>query len=531
MATTSYPRRRGLPRRWLILAAVVVAVAIGAGVYINANATGASVAGPATVNVSRGPLVATVAGSGSVAAEQTLNLAFQTNGTVTEVLVKEGDTVLAGQELVRLDDRSLQSQVKTAASGVDSAKARLAQAQKGNARPEDVAAAQAAVASAEANYAKAAKGPSAEEQASAEAAVRSAQAAYDAAKNAAGTTDSQLLSARATLEKANAALHQAQGNYDKVAWLPDIAARPEALALQSATIDFQQAEANYESLVQTADPNSQSKTDSAAAQLAQAKANLARLAPAAEDLTVAQASVDQARANLAKVGGAATASDIQIQQAAVTQAEQTLQQAQLALANATLRAPFGGVVAQVSAVPGSQANSATSALRLINRNPLHVDLRLTENDVAKVQTGQPVKLSIQSLGDWQGSGSVIYVAPAADNVNGVVTYVVRASFPDNEPRVKVGMTADLSIEVARRDGALLVPNTALLPKGTGRIVQVVDDKASAGQQAVREVDVRVGLSDGTNTEILSGLSEGQQVVAFPDSGVRRNSGSGGFFGG
>lgn len=531
MATTSYPRRRGLPRRWLILGAVVVAVAIGAGIYINANANSAGVAGPTTVPVTKGLLVATVAGSGSVAAEQSLNLAFQTNGTVTEVLVKEGDTVTPGRELARLDDRSLQLQVKTATSSLESAKARLAQAQKGNARPEDVAAAQAAVASAEANYAKVARGPSDAEQASAEAAVRSAQAASDAATAAAGTTDSQLLASRAALEKANAALRQAQGNYDKVAWLPDIGARPEALALQSATIDYQQAKANYDLLLRTADPNSQSKIDSAAAQLAQAQANLARLAPTAEDLAAAQSSIDQATANLAKLTGAATATDVQIQQAAVTQAEQSLQQAQLGLANATLLAPFGGVIAQVNVVPGSQANSATPALRLINRNPLHVDLRLTENDVAKVQVGQSVKLSVQSLGDWQGSGSVIYVAPAADNVNGVVTYVVRVSFPDSEPKVKVGMTADLSIEVARKEGVLLVPNAALLPKSTGRVVQVVDDTAAKGQGAVREVDVQAGLSDGTNTEILSGLSEGQQVVAFPDSGVRRNRGGGSFFGG
>ena len=107
-------------------------------------------------------------------AEQSLNLAFQTSGTVTEVLVKEGDTVQAGQALARLDDRNLQLQVASARSGLESAQARLAQAQQGNAKAEDIAAAEAQLASAQANYDKIAKGPTAADLASAQAAVRSA---------------------------------------------------------------------------------------------------------------------------------------------------------------------------------------------------------------------------------------------------------------------------------------------------------------------------------------------------------------------
>jgi len=125
---------------------------------------------------------------------------------------------------------------------------------------------------------------------------------------------------------------------------------------------------------------------------------------------------------------------------------------------------------------------------------------------------------------------VSYIAPAADNSNGVVTYAVRVSFPDNDPKVKVGMTADMDIVTARKDGVLLVPNTALLPKGTGRVVQVPATDAQGRPATPREVEVTTGLSDGTLTEILSGLSEGDQVIALPDNGVVRQS-RGGFFGG
>ena len=527
MATTTLPRRRaGLSGRWLIGGIALIVVAIVVAVVISGVSRRSTSVGPATIPVTRGDLVATVAGSGSVAAEQILNLPFQTSGTITEVLVKEGDGVEAGQVLARLDDRYLKLQVTSARSGLDSATARLAQAEHGNARPEDIAAAEASLSSAQANFEKVSKGATVTDLASAQAAVRSAQAARDAALKSAGTSDSQLRSAASALQKAEAGLRQAQASYDRVSGDTNIGLRPEALTLQNATTDYEQAKANYQSLSSTAGTDAQSKVESAAAQLAQAKANLAKLTPRSEDVAAAQASLDQARANLAKLTSPATPTDLVIQRAAVTQAEQSLKQAQLNLDNATLKAPFAGIVAQLNIVPGSIANSATPAIKLINRNPLHVDLKLSENDVAQVQPNQPVKLIIQSLGGWETDGKVSYIAPAADNSNGVVTYAVRVSFPDNDPKVKVGMTADLNIVTAQRPGVLLVPNTALLPKGTGRVVQVPATDAQGRATTPREVEVKTGLSDGALTEILSGLSEGQQVIALPDNGAPRGAGGG-----
>jgi HlyD family secretion protein len=519
MPNSGIKRRRG-PSGWLI-AVIVVLVLIGAvaGLIVNARA-GRAAPLPATVKVTRGDLVAQVTGSGSVAAEQTVNLPFQATGTVTDVPVKEGDTVQAGQVLAKLDDRNLQLQVTSARAALDSAQARLAQAKSGNAKPEDLAVAQAQVASAQANLDKVTGGATGGDRASAQAAVQSAQAAYNAAVSAAGTTNSQLESAAATLQKAEAAVQQAQAAYDKVAGAPNIGMLPQSLQLQQATIDYQQAKANFDSLNKTSNTDAQAKVDSAAAQLAQARANLVKLNPTKEDVAAAQASLDSAKANLAKLTAPATDSDLMIQQAAVTQAQSQLQQAQLALDNATLKAPFGGVISNVNIVPGSLAGPTTPAMQLINRNPLHVDLRLSENDVALVRLNQPVQLTISSLAGWQTDGKVSYVAPAADNSNGIVTYAVRVSFADSDPQVKVGMTADLEIVTARKSNVLLVPSTALLPKGAGHAVQVVTTDAQ-GNPTVKETDVEVGLSDGVSTEITSGLKEGQSVVALPDNGVKR----------
>ena len=155
---------------------------------------------------------------------------------------------------------------------------------------------------------------------------------------------------------------------------------------------------------------------------------------------------------------------------------------------------------------------------MLNRNPLHISLKLSENDAVKAQAGQNVDLTIDSLAGWKAQGTVSYIATASETTNGVVTYAVRVNFADPDPRVKIGMTANVTIITAVKENALLVPNAALLPKGSGHIVQVLD---ASGK--VKDVDVETGLSDGTQTEILSGVSEGTRVMALPGS-VQRPSG-------
>jgi HlyD family secretion protein len=236
---------------------------------------------------------------------------------------------------------------------------------------------------------------------------------------------------------------------------------------------------------------------------------------------VAQASLDQARASLAELTAPATDSDLRIQQASVAQAEQSLAQARLQLEQATLTAPFAGVVSAVEVVPGSVV-SGGAAITLVDRDPLSVELRLSENDVARVALGMPVALTIDALRGVELAGSVSYIAPAAETSSGVVTYAVRVDVAEPGEAVKVGMTANLDIVYAQKDDALLVPSSALQPKGAGYVVQV---PGADGQP--QERDVSVGLSDGTRTEILSGLDEGQQVIAAPG---RSEAPQGGLFG-
>jgi len=591
MSSASRVGRRGvLAIGWKLPILGLIVILVVAGLVARARFAGSNAAVPKTVPVKSGAITASVSGIGTVAAVQAVDLTSPTGGTVTQVLVKLGDTVTQNQPLVRLDDRVLQSQVVSAQADLNSAEAKAAQAKSGNATPQDLAAAQAQVALAQANYNKLLVGPSAADVASAEAGLKNAQAHQ---KNVlAGPTASDLATAQADVVSAQAQLASAQKT------LADLKAQPKPEDVKSAQLAVEQAKDQLWSqqtsrdatcgasgsnsgvcqsanasvsaaetavntavvkLQQTQQPataqdlasaqqgvqSGQAGLTSALAkqtlvkagptaadrqaaqtQVDQAKASLDKLnEPAApEDLKAAQASIDQARANLQKLTAPASASDQAIQQDAVIQAEQALKQAQINLDNATIQAPFAGVITAVNVVPGSLAATGP-VVSLLDRSELHVDLKLSENDVVKVALGQPVTLTSDSLPNWSAKGTVTYISPTAAVTNGVSTYAVRVSFAGTDPKLRVGMNANVSITTAHKNDVLLVPNTALLPKGAGHAVQ----RLNADGKTVSEVDVQTGLSDGTMTEIISGLKKGDQVVALPS--LTPTQAPGGPFGG
>ena len=119
MATTAYPNTKPAQRgRWIAAGIAVIVLAIIAALVVTRPAGQPAGAATATASVVRGGITATVAGTSTIAAEQSLDLSFPINGTVTEVLVSEGETVRVGQLLARLDTRDLQLQVDSATASL-----------------------------------------------------------------------------------------------------------------------------------------------------------------------------------------------------------------------------------------------------------------------------------------------------------------------------------------------------------------------------------------------------------------------------
>jgi HlyD family secretion protein len=508
---------------------VVVVGVLGVGAYLRfgaGSAQSASTSNLSTATVQAGNIEATVNGAGNISPKQQADLSFGQSGTVKTIDVQVGDRVKAGQLLASLDTADLELQVRNAEVNLKNAQDKLAQTQNPS-TAEQISSARAQVAAAQAAYDNTVAGASPADIAAARAGVTSAQAAYDAAVKSAGTSNSQLESAAATLEKAQVTLQQAQSAYDKISWRSDAAMTSQAATLQSATIDFDQAKANYESLAATTNSNASSQVAQARSSLEQAKANLAKLQTQVTqaDVASAQSTLTQAQNNLATLLAGPDANTLDLAQNAVDQAQIALDQANLALEQAQIVAPFDGIITQVNVQVGQNGGASSAAIQEADLDHLEVVVDMSEVDVANVKDQQNAQITLDALPDATFQGVVTQVAPAGVVSQGVVNYPVTVDLTPPLDGVKVGMSANVDIIVAEHDNVLTVPNRAIRTQGRQKLVTVLFE----GQQM--EVPVQTGLASDTATEITSGLKEGDVVVLNPTLTTSSRPGGPGFGGG
>jgi multidrug efflux pump subunit AcrA (membrane-fusion protein) len=486
---------------------VLVLALIGAGAVLLQRSTRSAAAedAPETVVVEAGSIEEMVSASGNVAPEGEATLAFASSGPIAEVLVEVGQQVEAGQVLARLDTIAIEWQIARSQASLDTAQARLAQALK-PVSETDLASAQAALDSAVASYEKAKEGPSEADLASAQAALDSAQANYRRVK--AGPTDDDLAAAQAQVESARVSVQQAQAAYDRVKDRPDVQMRQESLNLQTATISLRQAEASYRA--QASHPTA-SELAAAKAQVDQARASLSALQdrPAASDLAAAQAQIAQAEASLASLQNRPNPEDVAVQQAQLAEYAVALAQAESQLDDMVITTPVAGTMVAVNVSEGEWASPGAPAIVVAATQQLILAVNVDEVDVAYLAEGQTTYLSFDALKDEVFVGNVTHIAPSSTNIGGAVAYGVEISFDPGTRPVRLGMTADVDMVVADAEDALLVPNRAVeADREAGRYYVT---RLKAGGTTER-LEVRIGLRDESRTQIVEGVSEGDQLV-------------------
>ncbi|MCX6793063.1 MAG: efflux RND transporter periplasmic adaptor subunit [Candidatus Falkowbacteria bacterium] len=232
-----------------------------------------------------------------------------------------------------------------------------------------------------------------------------------------------------------------------------------------------------------------------------------------QQISSAKAQVDSsaialqtAKNNLAKIKAPAVSSDIQSARSQVISAEAQVQNAQEAISNNIIKAPFEGQIAALTVQKGDQLSASTVIASLITQQKIAI-VPLNETDVAKVRTGQQVILTFDALPDLTLTGKVGEIDILGTVAQGVVTYNVKIVFDTNNDAIKSGMSVNASIIIASKTDILMVPNSAMKSDNNGSYVQSLD-----AQGQPQRKDVEVGLANDTSTEITSGLSEGDQVV-------------------
>ena len=255
--------------------------------------------------------------------------------------------------------------------------------------------------------------------------------------------------------QAEAALRTAEQAVAVAVAAYDTARQQEVNGIAAAEAQLSQSQA---SLTRTQSGADKDQLAAARAQVAVAQANLTRLqgSQRAGAIDAATAAVALAQANLEKIQEPVTQADLDLSQAAISQAEVGLHAAELALQQASLRAPFSGTIAEINLRVGevpnamntiaSQVPNATSgAIVLADTSKWQIETTdLTELNIARVSEGSKVKLSFDAIPGLELSGTVVRIKPIGTDRKGDMTYTAIITPDTQDQRLRWNMTAVIS---------------------------------------------------------------------------------------
>lgn len=575
MAPANPPRKKNRNRRRWILGVGGVLLVIGAcvgGIFLlspKAPAAGTLPEGWQTVAVTTGTIASTVSATGNIEPAAEAELRFGQSGTITEILVHEGDVVPAGAPLARVDSvgleltleqaqaelRQAQADYEDLLAGATETELAEAQARLTQARSQyqqtvtsvssaDIDAARADLAAAQARLTRLESGPANDELASANDQVQRAQSVLDQSR----------VSLAAAKERANNdvqtranALRNAQDEYSRIYWanrelenqtreLPQDRRNEEAqalravndaeTALKTAQIAFDQAsldEVNTLRSNETALKSAIASRDKllngtrpedladarAAVQRAQSKLDQLIGANRASSLAASQSSVTIAQAGLDKLTADPTKASLVSREAAVIRAEVTVKQAQRNLDLATLTAPFPATIAAIDMNIGESAD-ATAIIAIVDLRSFHIDVPIDELDITQILPGQRVEISLDALPDTVIGGSVATISPQATrSEQGTTTYDVTINLDADDAGVRPGMTAVVAIITSEKSDSLLVPRRAVRTENGTSYVLIFDP--SGQPQVVVQGSSANFEPASTRQEVTIGLSNSEMV--------------------
>lgn len=451
-------------KRRIIIILILAVVAVGGFFGFRAWRTAQSAANSTfqTEPIARGSLTALVGATGTVRANQTAIMVWQTTGQIGEINAAAGEMVKSEDALASLSTSSLPQAVILAEADLVTARRAL----------ENLKQSTMAQAQAQFNLAQAAD---------------SLQDAKDkrASKDYSRASDLTLDEARLNVALAAEDVDKYEEIYERVKGLEeDNTQRLNAYsALLAARRKFQLAQYNLTYLEGGPDPLDIQQADAA--------------------LALAQAKYDDALREWERVKDGPTEEDLSAAEARVAAVEATL-------ALSSLKAPFDGTVTEVASKIGDQVSPGTVSFRLDDLSRLLVDVQVPEADINRVSVGQPVSMTFDAILDQQYTGEVIEVGKVGTSVTGIVNFTVTIELTDPDDRVLPGMTAGVNVVVNQLEDVLLVPNRAVRLRDGKRVIYLL----KLGEPT--PVEIEIGAQSDNYSELLSGeVKAGDTVVLNP----------------
>ncbi len=499
--------------------------------------------------VQRGEIVEQVSATGTVKPVQEVNLRFETNGTIEEIYVSEGDKVKQGAKLVKLYTSKLYSQLLQVQASYNQAKAELEQYQAG-ATPEAIQVAEQEVETAQTNLT--------DIKAQAENDIDKAyDDALDTFNNAYFNADKAMKKLKTLFdentlykeyrddltfrsiqaktdtkdkkEKADLAFKnlknliaeiRADSSDQKIdnsfePFLSYLRTIRDALDSAGELVDLIIIHSDYSQSQWDTDQDN-IETGRIAINTAITNTLIAKQAVADQkvanqkNINAAKNTLEEAQENLAELKAPPRAVDIAVYQAKVDKAKASMVELQQKLNDATLTAPFSGTVAKINIKIGEVVTAGGDAvISLISSSKFEIKVDVPEADIGKVKVGNPVNISLDAFPEESWPGQVVEIEPAETMIEGIVYYKVKVVFDEIDQRVKTGMSTDISIETQRKENVLHIPYRSIIYKQEKKMVRVVQG------EEIKQLEVKTGIkNEKGEIEILSGLQEGQEVITF-----------------
>ncbi len=471
-----------------------------------------------TFPVELGNIEELVRARGEVVAQKEFELSFPFAGTITEIFVKEGDEVKNGAPLVKLDTIDSELELQELGALRAQREANLRKLVEG-ATPEDLAISETKV-----ENAKVALGDARQNL------VDKLQDAYTKSDDAIRNKTDQLFSnprtaspsmifseldsklrgdiewqrtvIETTLISWRVSLGSLSVNSDPVAYMGQAEG---ALAQVRAFLDAIAAVVNS---ITKSSSFSQTVIDAYRVDVAAARTNVntasTNLSAAEEKYSTANSSVTLAEKELAFKQAGTRTEDIKIAQAQIQATNSQIGIIREKIRKATIAAPGAGRVAKLYFEKHEVVSSGV-IVALFSTLEHKIQADISELEIGKLRAGAENKVFIKldAFSDVEFSGSVVSVDPKEVIKNGDKYYRINVHFDAHGMEVRSGMSADLAILISSKQGVARVPALAVYSRGDKKYVKVFD----AGR--VREVEVTLGISDGTNVEVVSGLSAGE----------------------
>ncbi|MDD2731946.1 MAG: efflux RND transporter periplasmic adaptor subunit [Candidatus Pacebacteria bacterium] len=235
-------------------------------------------------------------------------------------------------------------------------------------------------------------------------------------------------------------------------------------------------------------------------------ANEKNINNAKADVSEKETSLLRAESDLSLLIASARSEEVNLYKAQTEEALAKVSLYQNQINEYTLKAPVDGQITKIDKRQGEIVQPAEKVISFLPQAPFQVKVDIYEEEIVDIKVGNPVKINLVAFPDETLKGEVSSIDPAEKLINNVVYYEVTIDFIETKEGIKPGMTADIVIEAVKKENILAVLNEAIEKINGKRVVEVFKDGK------IEEREIEIGLEGNDMTEIVSGISEGEQIV-------------------